>query len=135
MKIVPGLLFASLAALAALVALGAPAPARANGPHDCTNGCFIITCNAEYCSTWRCDGNGCRLMSSVPRQMVDEISVHRSSDARKAKPVVAPEVAHASVCPVAKPCAVYELTVDTATHLGDFDNLDNVVRQREALHE
>jgi len=37
------------------------------------------------------------------------------------------------VCPASRPCEVYELTASEVTHLGSFDNVDDVVKNRRAL--
>lgn len=118
-----------LAGLACAAAAFVPAPARADGSHDCTNGCYIITCNERICSTWRCDDQGCRLLNTFYR----DFEVLRP-EALPAKPGKGQqEVAHARVCPASRPCEVYELTASEATHLGSFDNVDDVVKNRRAL--
>ena len=68
MKLGLGLLFAGLVAAAAALA---PAPARAGESHDCTQGCYIITCNENVCATWRCDERGCQLLNTFQRSLVE----------------------------------------------------------------
>lgn len=125
MKLGLGLLFAGLAAIAAALA---PAPARAGESHDCTNGCYIITCNENVCATWRCDERGCQLLNTFQRSLVE-----LQSTPRKALPPAAPELAYARVCPASQPCDVYELSTTDALHLGRFDNVDDLVGHRRAL--
>ncbi|HEX4853213.1 hypothetical protein [Arenimonas sp.] len=123
MKFGLGLLFTGLVVAAAALA---PAPARADASHDCTRGCYIITCNEEVCATWRCDDKGCRLLNTFYRNFED-LSPNRAG--KRTAPVT-PDIAHARVCPAGKPCEVYELTADGALHLGSFDNVDDVVQDR-----
>lgn len=118
-----------LAGFVGAVATLAPAPARADASHDCTRGCYIITCNEEVCATWRCDDQGCRLLNTFYRNFED-LSPLRSG--KRTAPVRA-DVAHARICPAAKPCELYELRAEGATHLGSFDNVDDVVEARRAL--
>lgn len=118
-----------LAGLAFAAATLYPAPARADGSHDCTNGCYVITCNERICSTWRCDDRGCRLLNTFYRDF--EVLRPEAQDARAGKGQ--PEVAHARICPASRPCELYELTATEATHLGSFDNVDDLVRQRRSL--
>jgi hypothetical protein len=118
-----------LAGLVTAAGLSAPAPARADDSHDCSDGCYIITCNENVCSTWRCDDRGCRLLNTFYR----DFAVLQSGRAGgKARPA-GPDVAHAKVCPAGQPCDLYELTATGATHLGRFDNVDDVLQQRRAL--
>ncbi|WP_290887768.1 hypothetical protein [Arenimonas sp.] len=126
MKIGPGLLLAGLVAAAAALT---PAPARAAQTHDCTDGCYIITCNLEVCAVWRCDDLGCRLLNTFYRNFED-ISPNRAG--KRAAPVAA-DIAHARVCPADKPCELYELSVEGAVHLGSFDNVGDVLEDRRAL--
>jgi hypothetical protein len=126
MKIGLGLLLTGLVAAAGAFA---PAPARAAESHDCTDGCYIITCNLEICAVWRCDDLGCRLLNTFYRNF-EEISPNRTG---KRSAPVAPDIAHARVCPADKACEVYELSVDGAVHLGSFDNVGDVLEDRRAL--
>jgi hypothetical protein len=126
MKTTHGLL---LAALASLAALFTPATALAFEPTDCTQGCYIVTCNAETCALWRCDMNGCRFLSNWPREW-SESPVGRSLASAQAK--APPAVAYVKVCPAGQDCGLYQLTVDRATLVGSFDNPAELVRQREA---
>jgi hypothetical protein len=48
-------------------------------------------------------------------------------------PAWPPAVAHVSVCPPGKRCDLYELTVTEALRVGSFDNVDDLMRQRESL--
>ncbi|KFN46896.1 hypothetical protein [Arenimonas metalli] len=125
MKFGLGLLLTGLVVAAAALA---PAPVRADDSHDCTEGCYIITCNKEVCATWRCDDQGCRLLNTFYRNF-DDITPNRAG---KRSAPLAPDVAHARVCPAGKPCEVYELSVEGALHLGSFDNVGDVVKDRRA---
>lgn len=118
-----------LAGLVGAVATLAPAPARADDSHDCTNGCYIITCNLDVCATWRCDDQGCRLLNTFYRNFED---IPQGRAGKRLAPLKS-EVAHARICPAGQLCEVYELTADGATHLGSFDNVDDVVKARRAL--
>ena len=126
MKFGLGLLLAGLVTAAAALA---PAPARAGASHDCTDGCYIITCNETVCATWRCDERGCQLLNTFQRSLV-ELRAAGSPAKRGSAP---PEIAHARVCPANRPCEVYELSPTDALHLGSFDNVDDLVGHRRAL--
>lgn len=121
-----------LAGFVGAVATLAPAPARADASHDCTRGCYIITCNEEVCATWRCDDQGCRLLNTFYRNFED-IAPHRAGKRLAPLEPLEPDVAHARICPAGQPCEVYELSVDGATHLGSFDNVDDVLEERRAV--
>ena len=107
-----------------------PAPARAEqGPIDCSKGCYIITCNAQLCTLWRCNATGCHYVSGWDR----EVAEGPQSAALAAKAKAAPEVAYASVCAPGKRCDLYELTATEALRIDSFDNAADLVRQREQL--
>ena len=107
-----------------------PAPARAEqGPIDCSKGCYIITCNAQLCTLWRCSASGCQYVSGWDRELTEG----PLSAARAAKAGGTPEVAYASVCAPDRPCDLYELTATQALRIDTFDNAADLVRQRELL--
>ena len=107
-----------------------PSPARAQvAPIDCSNGCYIITCNAQLCTLWRCNATGCHYVSGWDR----EVAEGPQSAALAAKAKAAPEVAYASVCAPGKRCDLYELTATEALRIDSFDNAADLVRQREQL--
>ena len=84
-----------LSALLLLFTALLPSPARAQQPIDCSAGCYIITCNAQLCTLWRCSAAGCQFINSWDRQVAEgPLSVGRGAKA----PAPAPEVAFASVC-------------------------------------
>ena len=121
---------ASLIAAVALFSAFLPSPARAQAPIDCSAGCYIITCNAQMCSLWRCDTKGCQFVTGWDR----EISEGPMSAGRAAKaPASAPEVAYASVCAPGKRCDLYEITATEALRLGSFDNASDLVKYRSGL--
>ena len=128
MKPALALLLAGLVTAAAALSI-VPAPVRADDSHDCSNGCYIITCNERVCSTWRCDDRGCRLLNTFYRDF-EVVQPNRVGTKPRLAP---PDVAHAKVCPVGKPCELYELTASEATHLGSFDNVEDLLKQRRAL--
>ena len=107
-----------------------PSPARAQqAPIDCSNGCYIITCNTQLCTLWRCTAKGCEYISGWDRQVAEgPQSANRAAQAK-----AAPEVAYASVCTPGKPCDLYELTATQAQRIDSFDNAADLVRQREQL--
>lgn len=118
-----------LSLLLALLAGLMPAPARAVDSYDCTEGCYVITCNDQVCVTWFCDGRGCRMMNSWPRNQVQ-------SQPGRRKPAAKPNgVAYAKVCPSGKSCELYELNTVEALHLGSFDNIDDLIQYRESLRQ
>lgn len=123
MKTLATLLFAGLAGVAGLLA---PATARADDSYDCTNGCYIITCNGDVCATWRCDDQGCRLLNTFYR----DFTGIGDKGPRGQSVVPAADIAHARICPKDRDCEVWELTAEGATSLGRFDNLDEVLRER-----
>lgn len=107
-----------------------PSPARAQQtPIDCSNGCYIITCNTQLCTLWRCSASGCHYISGWERELAEG----PQSAARAPKARHAPEVAYASVCAPGKRCDLYELTATEALRLDSFDNAADLVRQREQL--
>lgn len=120
-------------ALASLVLLLAslPGPARANPPIECTDGCYVVICNGQLCSLWRCDSAGCRFLSNWPREW-SESPVGRSLGSATAK--APPSVAWVKVCPTGRDCDLYEVTVDQAVMVGSFENPAELVRERERLN-
>jgi len=122
--------FATLLAALALFSAFAPSPARAQSPIDCSSGCYIITCNAQLCSLWRCDASGCHYVTGWDREVAEgPLSAGRADKA----PASAPEVAYASVCPPGKRCSLYEITATEALRLGSFDNVADLVNYRESM--
>jgi hypothetical protein len=117
----------ALSLLALLCAGFFPAHSRAAETHDCTEGCYIITCNESVCVAWFCDSRGCRMMNGWAREQ----SQGPQSKGRKDKPHV--EIAYAKVCPAGKDCEVYELSPSQALHLGSFDNINDLLRYREPV--
>lgn len=128
MKTRYGLLMALLALFASALL---PSPARAQqAPIDCSKGCYIITCNTQLCTLWRCSASGCQYISGWDR----EVAEGPQSAARAAKPAApAPEVAYASVCAPGKRCDLYEVTPTEALRIDSFDNAADLVRDREQL--
>ncbi|MBP6597798.1 MAG: hypothetical protein KA196_09850 [Arenimonas sp.] len=120
-----------LSLLIVLLAGLMPAPARAIDSYDCTDGCYVITCNDEVCVTWFCDGRGCRMMNSWPRDQAQPQTSRRPG--KPAKPATG--VAYAKVCLAGKACELYELNTVEAVHLGSFDNIDDLIQYRETLRE
>src|SRR5690606_39812623 len=96
---------AAMLFVASLGFFGSPGTALAEEVRDCTNGCTIVTCNAQMCTVWYCDGaSGCKMMATYLG--------------------VTGEVAYAKVCPARKSCDLYELRVNEVINLGSFDNID-----------
>jgi hypothetical protein len=120
-----------LSLLIVLVAGLLPAPARAIDSYDCTDGCYVITCNDEVCVTWFCDGRGCRMMNSWPRDQAQPQTSRRGG--KPAKPATG--VAYAKVCTPGKACELYELNTVEALHLGSYDNVDDLIQYRESLRQ
>ncbi len=122
--------FASvLASLALLLAL-APSPARAQAPIDCSSGCYIVTCNTQLCSLWRCDAKGCEWITGWDRQLAEgPLSIGQAANS----PAKTPAVAHVSVCPPGERCDLYEITATEALRLGSFDNMSDLVQHRRLL--
>ncbi len=121
--------FASLLATLALLSAFAPSTARAQSPIDCSGGCYIITCNAQLCTMWRCDASGCNYVTSWNRDVVEI----QSSKGRGAKaPALAPQVAYASVCTPGRRCDLYELTATESLRLGSFDNVADLLEDRQS---
>lgn len=113
-----------------LLAIGMmPGTARADSMHDCTNGCYVVTCTGEICSVWRCDANGCHLLTTYHRNKPKALAA-----GRVAKPApAAAEADYVKVCPQGDLCRLYELTTREAVLLGSFDNLDDIVAYRKAM--
>lgn len=130
MKTATGLL---LSALLLLFTALLPSPARAGQtPIDCSNGCYIITCNTQLCTLWRCSASGCQYISGWDR----EVAEGPQSAGRAAKAAAAPpEVAYASVCAPGKRCDLYEITATEALRIDSFDNAADLVRDREQLRD
>ncbi len=108
-----------------------PSLARAQqAPIDCSNGCYIITCNTQLCTLWRCSAKGCEYISGWDR----EVAEGPQSAGRAAKSAAtAPDIAYASVCAPARRCDLYELTATQALRIDSFDNALDLVREREQL--
>ena len=123
---------ASLLAALALLCLSAPAPARAQtqSPIDCSAGCYIITCNTQLCTLWRCDTSGCEYVTGWERKVVEgPLAAGRSGKAAN----TGPEIAYATVCPPGRRCDLYELSTTEALRLGSFDNVADLVEFRESM--
>ena len=129
MKTAPGLL---LSVLLLLFTALLPSPARAQSPIDCSNGCYIITCNAQLCSLWRCDSSGCEYVTGWDREVAEGPQLAGRTAKASASP---PQVAYASVCPPDRRCDLYEITVTEALRLGSFDNAADLVRHRASLRQ
>lgn len=122
----------SLFALLCFILL--PSSARAADTYDCTEGCYIITCNESVCVAWFCDSRGCRMMNGWPREQAEGPQAN-GRKGKPAKPAVEVEVAYAKVCPEGKDCEVYELNATQALHLGSFDNVQDVLKYRDDMRE
>lgn len=122
--------FAALLATLALFLAFLPGTARAEVPTDCSAGCYIVTCNTQLCTLWRCDASGCHYVTGWDRKVVE----NPLSAARAAKaPTAGPEVAYVSVCPPGKQCQLYEITATEALRLGSFDNVADLVKYRQSI--
>lgn len=124
-----------LAALLATLALclaftSAPARAQVQTPTDCSAGCYIITCNGQMCTLWRCDVSGCRYVTGWDRKVMENRVSATGSDSDS---VAGPEVAYVSVCPPGKSCDLYEITATEALRLGSFDNVSDLVKYRQSM--
>lgn len=127
MKTTTGLLLSTLLLLFTALL---PSPARAQNPIDCSSGCYIITCNTQLCTLWRCDASGCEYVSGWDRELAEgPLSVGREVKASASSP----EVAYASVCPPGKRCHLYEITATEALRIGSFDNAADLVRYRQQM--
>lgn len=127
MKTTTGLLLSTLLLLFTALL---PSPARAEAPIDCSSGCYIITCNTQLCTLWRCDKNGCQYVSGWDRELAEgPLSLGQKPKASTASP----EVAYASVCPAGQRCDLYEITPTEALRVGSFDNVADLVRYRASL--
>ena len=122
--------FATLLAVLALLSAFAPSTARAQAMTNCSNGCYIMTCNATLCTLWRCDGGGCSMVTAWDRELVEAQTSTGQAPATSARE---PEVAYASVCAPGRRCDLYELTTTEALKVGSFDNVADLVQQRESL--
>jgi hypothetical protein len=98
-------------------------------PIDCTNGCYILTCNNGYCQLWYCSGaTGCRVVAEFQE-------IEKSADASGARASLSPEVAYAKICRSSMQCDLYELGGKEALLLGTFDNLEGIVEEQRTLRE
>ena len=122
--------FATLLAVLALLSAFAPSTARAQSMADCTNGCYIMTCNQALCTLWRCDSGGCTFVTTWDRDVVEAQTGFGHAEVASASE---PEVAYATVCAPGRRCDLYELTTTEALKLGTFDNVADVVQQRQSL--
>ncbi|MFY2765028.1 hypothetical protein [Arenimonas sp. MALMAid1274] len=103
-----------------------PATAKADGsPVDCSQGCYIVTCDAQTCSLWRCDTGGCRLLTDWPSEWSQPQSV--PGEPRQKRPA---PLAYAKVCVPDGDCTLYQLGVRGAVRVETFDNIDDAVRRR-----
>jgi len=122
--------FATLLAIIALLSAFAPSPVRAQAPIDCSGGCYIVTCNTQLCTLWRCDSKGCTYVTGWDRKVVEgPLAAGRATKA----PAPGPEVAYATVCPPGKRCDLYEISTTEALRLGSFDNVADLVKYRESM--
>ena len=100
-------------------ALFAPGQAQAGDPtYDCTTGCYIVTCAGANCTLWRCDANGCRVVTPFQQEKRLILKDGKGSPA---------DHAYAKICPAELSCSLYELTAKRATYLGEFDHIDGVI--------
>lgn len=117
-----GIAFALSLLSFALAGLLAPSPARAD-VHDCINGCNVITCNDTVCTLWMCNETGCTAVARWHREEMYAVN-------GAVRPDGYPRVAHARVCPVDQPCRLFEMDGDQSVMLGEFPNIDDLVRER-----
>ena len=108
-----------------------PSTGRAQAsPIDCSEGCYIITCNTQLCTLWRCDASGCEYVTGWERRVVEG----PLAAGRAAKPAASgPEIAYATVCAPGRRCDLYELSTTEALRLGSFDNVADLVEYRESM--
>jgi len=36
--------------------------------HDCSSGCYVVTCSGTACTLWRCDSGGCHAVAEFDQQ-------------------------------------------------------------------
>ena len=81
------------AVLAASFVFAMPAQAQSSGGgspvHDCTNGCYVVTCRGNNCSLWRCDSTGCHRMTDFTKPSEQQKSALASPAPRRTEIVTA----------------------------------------------
>jgi len=88
--------------------------------HDCSNGCWIVTCSGATCTLWRCDQDGCRVETTFPNQV-------RGSEADgQWSGIDGGCTTDRCVVKVCGPleCSLYGLEGDRSSLLGRFENSD-----------
>lgn len=119
--------FAFLFLFALILATSSDA-VRADPIHDCTGGCYVVTCEGGNCTLWSCDASGCRAVATFQKKQPKALS-----DAPLA--ILESETAYVKICPVEKSCNLLELSKGQALDLGTFDNIDSVIEHRKQMRK
>lgn len=99
------------------------------GVQDCTNGCYISTCNGNTCTVWYCSSKGCTMVGSYQKIGADSQSSHGGTLAFRAYD----GLAFAKTCSGDR-CMLYELTTTKVTQMGYVENIDEIVKRLRAQH-
>lgn len=121
-----------------LLAISFSGDAKADPVHDCTDGCYVITCDAGECTLWRCDGSGCTSITTFPREFAVIEGGARQPGLNSTQPSAygpeAPtpgcrsiEACAVKTCDGAE-CTVWGLTGNTKKKLGIFDDMSGAAR-------
>ena len=136
-----------VAALFAITAGLAIGPALADPLHDCTDGCWIVTCQSGQCTLWRCDANGCTSQAEFPApETIDNarsdngLQSDKTPEAGGKKPsrTGPTEPAAGIYCGTQRcavkvcdelHCSIFGLSGGNARLLGTHDNVDAILEQ------
>lgn len=115
-----------------VLAISVSGEVRAQPVHDCTDGCFVMTCDAQNCTLWRCDASGCTAVTTFPREFAviqggaEKAGSGSVQSQASAPETLAPGCRSIEACAVktcdGAECTVWGLSGNTKKMLGIFDD-------------
>lgn len=105
--------------------------------HDCSGGCWIVTCNGNQCTLWRCDSDGCRDVSNFEKEEIQSnvTSGQQSFQQSKSKPVESrsgidcgDQRCAVKVCGPLQ-CSIFGFDNGQSILLGSHDNVDAILNE------
>jgi len=92
--------------------------------HDCSGGCWIVTCGGSSCTLWRCDATGCTVETTFPNNLVRSTSPESPGDTFGASTTACTtERCVVKVCELLE-CSLYGLDGNRSSLLGRLGNAD-----------
>jgi hypothetical protein len=119
--------FHLLVSLFFLSLISTSSTAQADPTHDCSGGCWIVTCGGSTCTLWRCDALGCRAETTFPNHEkraseLDGLSKALGSGALDdSKIACTTERCVVKMCDPSE-CVLYGLVGNHSSLIGRFEN-------------